>query len=59
MDVILQEWKEWKEDFEQYCEDELFYNAYNQKRIKEMIIGKEESIKNITLQELKSFYEEY
>lgn len=59
MDVILQEWKEWKEDFTQYCEDELFYNSYNQKRIKEMIIGKEESIKNITLQELKSFYDEY
>lgn len=59
MDVILQECKEWKEDFTQYCEDELFLNSYKNKRISEMIIGNEESIKGITLEELKRFYDTY
>lgn len=59
IDVILQECKEWKEDFSQYCEDELFYNSYREKRTKEIIIGKEESIKAITLEELKEFYNKF
>jgi predicted Zn-dependent peptidase len=59
MDVILQECKEWKEDFEQYCEDEILFNSYGSKRIKEIIIGTEESIRNITLDELKRFYNKY
>ncbi|QAA31621.1 M16 family metallopeptidase [Clostridium manihotivorum] len=59
MDVILQECKEWKEDFEQYCEDEILFNSYGRKRVKEIIIGTEESIRNITLAELKRFYNKY
>lgn len=56
IDVILQEQREWKEDLDQLCEDLLLFNGYKNKRFKEMIIGTEESIRRITLEELKSFY---
>lgn len=56
IEVILQEHKEWKEDLDQYCEDLLLFNNFKNRRIKEMIIGTEESIKNITLEELVRFY---
>lgn len=59
MDVILQEFNEWKEDFSQYCEDELFYNSYERKRLKNIIIGTEASIKEIDIDELKRFYNKY
>lgn len=58
IDVIIQEQREWKEDLEQCCEDLLLLNGYKNKRFKEIIIGSEESIKKITLEELKKFYEE-
>ncbi|WP_238882440.1 pitrilysin family protein [Clostridium sp. YIM B02551] len=54
--VILQEANEWKEDFSQYCEDELFTNSYKERRINETIIGNEKSIKSISIKELKDFY---
>lgn len=59
INVILQECKEWKEDFDQYCEDELFYNSFNHRRIKHTIIGNENSIKSIDLEEVKSFYKSF
>ncbi|MBK1812963.1 insulinase family protein [Clostridium sp. YIM B02505] len=59
IDVILQEFNEWKEDFSQYCEDELFYNSYERKRLKDIIIGTEASIKEIDIDELKRFYKKY
>lgn len=37
--VILEELKEWKDDAYQECEDELFYNAFKKRRIKDLIIG--------------------
>ncbi|WP_411168109.1 M16 family metallopeptidase [Clostridium sp. MB05] len=57
MDVIKEELKEWDEDLEQYCEDKLFFNSFNDRRIKYPIIGTEESLKNITLKDLKDFYQ--
>lgn len=59
MAIIGEELKEWKDDLVQYCEDELFYNAFTKRRIKELIIGTEESINEITLEYLKKFYDEY
>ncbi|WP_027625879.1 M16 family metallopeptidase [Clostridium lundense] len=59
INVILEELKEWKDDLYQYCEDELLYNAFNERRIKNLIIGTEESIKSITLEDLKTFYKKY
>ncbi|MFL0269702.1 M16 family metallopeptidase [Candidatus Clostridium radicumherbarum] len=57
--IINEELKDWKDDLVQYCEDELFYNSFSHRRINELIIGNEESLKRISLEELKSFYDEY
>ncbi|MEQ8155273.1 MAG: pitrilysin family protein [Clostridiaceae bacterium] len=59
INVILQEAREWKEEFSQYCEDEIFLNSYKDKRIREIIIGNEESIGKISLKELKNFYNKH
>lgn len=59
MAVISEELKEWKDDIAQYCEDELFYNAFESRRIKNLIIGTDQSIKAITLEDIRRFYEEF
>jgi predicted Zn-dependent peptidase len=56
MDVIKEELQEWDEELEQYCEDKLFFNCFNNRRIKYPIIGTEESLNNITLKDIKEFY---
>ncbi|WP_034440262.1 M16 family metallopeptidase [Clostridium ihumii] len=57
--VICEELKEWKDDTSQYCEDKLFLNGFNNRRIKELIIGNENSIKNFTIKDLKDFYQKH
>ena len=57
--VICEELKEWKDDTSQYCEDKLFLNGFNNRRIKELIIGNESSIKNFTIKDLKAFYQKH
>lgn len=59
MSVILEELKEWSDDVVQHCEDMLFFNAFEERRIKNLIIGKEETIKALTLKDIKEFYEAY
>ncbi|MBV7271817.1 insulinase family protein [Clostridiaceae bacterium UIB06] len=59
MNIILEELKEWKDDIYQYCEDSLLYNAFSEKRIKNLIIGTEESVNSLTLKELRKFYNKY
>lgn len=59
MDIIKQELNEWSEDLYQFCEDELLYNAFHQRRIKNLIIGTHESISKITLDVVKEFYSKY
>lgn len=59
MSVINEELKEWKEDPYQFCEDELFYNSFKKRRIKYPIIGTEDSIKGISIDNLKEFYRKY
>jgi predicted Zn-dependent peptidase len=59
MDIISEELKEWKDDLVQACEDELFANSFSCRRIKELIIGNEKSIKAIDLLTLKRFYKEF
>ena len=56
MDVIVEELKEWDEDIEQYLEDKLFLNAFNKRRIKYPIIGTFHSLKSLTLEDIKEFY---
>ena len=59
MNVIKEELNEWDEELEQYCEDKLFLNVFNEKRrIKYPIIGKKESLDNINLENIKQFYNE-
>ncbi|MBU5483108.1 insulinase family protein [Clostridium sp. MSJ-11] len=57
--IIKEELKEWKDDVYQSCEDELLYNAFNTRRIKNLIIGTEDSVSSITLDHIKSFYNEF
>jgi predicted Zn-dependent peptidase len=57
--IIGEELKEWKDDITQDCEDKLLFNAFNNRRIKELIIGTEESIKALTIEELEEFYNEF
>lgn len=57
--VILQELSEWGEDLDQLCEDNLLYNSFNRKRIKNLIIGTEKSLKDMDISEIKRFYNEY
>ncbi|MFL0250049.1 M16 family metallopeptidase [Clostridium neuense] len=57
--IICEELKEWKDDKEQFCEDELFKNAFGSVRIKECIIGKHTNIKKFTLDDIKEFYNKY
>ncbi|KZL94030.1 M16 family metallopeptidase [Clostridium magnum] len=59
MDIIMEEWKEWSDDIYQHCEDSLLYNSFNKKRIKNLIIGELDSIKEITLKDIKEFYKRY
>src|SRR5471030_1188321 len=59
MNVIKEELNEWDEELEQYCEDKLFLNCFQERRIKYPIIGTEESLQSINLNDVKNFYEEY
>ncbi|MHC6179260.1 M16 family metallopeptidase [Clostridium sp. JNZ X4-2] len=56
MDIILQELRDWEDDIYQHCEDTLFKNSFNGRRIRELIIGNKSSIGAITLEEIKRFY---
>lgn len=56
MDVIKEELNEWDEELEQYCEDQLFFNCFDERRIKYPIIGTKESLNSITLNDIKKFY---
>ncbi|AQS11628.1 insulinase (peptidase family M16) [Clostridium saccharobutylicum] len=59
MDVIKQELEEWDEELEQYCEDKLFFNCFNSRRIKYPIIGTKNSLESMTLSDIKKFYNKY
>lgn len=59
MDIIKEELKEWDEDIEQYCEDKLFLNSFDKRRIKYPIIGTKESLSSIELEDIKTFYNKF
>jgi predicted Zn-dependent peptidase len=59
MAVIKEELNEWDEELEQFCEDKLFFNCFNKRRIKYPIIGTKESLEDITLNDIKEFYDKY
>ena len=49
MDVIKEELREWDEELEQFCEDKLFLNSFEKRRIKYPIIGRMDDLEKITL----------
>lgn len=59
MNVIKEELKEWDEELDQYCEDKLFFNSFDNRRIKYPIIGTKESLEDIVLNDIRGFYEKY
>lgn len=59
MDVIIEELNEWDEALQQFCEDKLFLNSFTDRRIKYPIIGTKESLNNITLEDIKNFYNKF
>ena len=59
IEVICEELKEWKDDVYQFCEDSMLYNGFEKRRIKNLIIGTEESIRAITMKQIIDYYEKY
>jgi len=59
IDVISAELIEWKDDSNQFCEDSMLYNGFNNRRIRNLIIGTEESIRCVTIDKIKEFYNKY
>lgn len=59
MDVIMEELNEWDEELQQFCEDKLFLNSFINRRIKYPIIGTKDSLNNITLEDIKNFYNKF
>ncbi|MGE5628656.1 MAG: M16 family metallopeptidase [Solirubrobacterales bacterium] len=59
INVIMEELRDWKEDMFQNCEDKLFYNAFQSRRIKETIIGTVADIGSINLEDIKNFYNKF
>ncbi|MBZ9608455.1 insulinase family protein [Clostridium estertheticum] len=59
IEVISAELKEWKDDSYQFCEDSMLYNGFEKRRIKNLIIGTEVSIRAITIKQIKDFYEKH
>lgn len=55
MEIIKQELNEWDADLEQFAEDKLFYNTFNN-RLKHPIIGTYDTLNKITLGDIKEFY---
>lgn len=56
MSIISEELREWSDDLTQLCEDKLFSNCFEKRRIRERIIGSNETISAIGMDELRSFY---
>lgn len=59
MDIIKQELEEWDEESDQYCEDKLFLNSFDERRIKYPIIGIKEHLEKIQREDIIKFYDEY
>ncbi|WP_291633790.1 pitrilysin family protein [Clostridium sp.] len=59
IEVISAELKEWKDDSYQFCEDTMLYNGFKNRRIKDLIIGTQESIRSITIKQIVKFYLEH
>lgn len=59
MEVIKQELKEWDEELDQYTEDKLYLNCMRGRRIQYPIIGTEESLEKLTIDDAIDFFNDY
>lgn len=59
MNIIKEELKEWRDDSYKHCEDLCLSHGFKKRRIKELIIGNEESLNNITLEDVKDFHNKH
>lgn len=59
INIILSELRDWKDDSVQYCEDTLFFNAFQQKRMKNLIIGDESTLQSFGMKDVRNFYDKY
>jgi predicted Zn-dependent peptidase len=59
MNIISEELREWADDPVQLCEDKLFRNCFRSRRIRERIIGSQDTIAALHLDELSRFYQRY
>ena len=53
MKIIAEELREWADDLTQLCEDKLFKNCFESRRIREWIIGSQDTVAAIDLDELR------
>ncbi|MDV4151731.1 pitrilysin family protein [Clostridium sp. AL.422] len=56
MSVIREELSEWDEELDQFCEDKLYLNSFQERRIKYPIIGRMKDLDKITLNDIIDFY---
>lgn len=59
MNSIREELNEWDEELDQFCEDKLFIHSFTSNRLKYPIIGKHEDLNNISLDDIKEFYNKF
>jgi predicted Zn-dependent peptidase len=59
MSIISEELMEWADDPVQLCEDKLFRNCFRSRRIRERIIGSQDTIAALHMDELRRFYRRY
>jgi len=59
MKIIAEELREWADDLTQLCEDKLFKNCFKSRRIRERIIGSQDTVAAIDLDELRRFYKKF
>lgn len=56
MNVIKEEYNEWMDDTYKNVEASLFKNAFQKRRIRELIIGNKDNIDSITMENVMKFY---
>ena len=59
MSIISEELREWADDMTQLCEDKLLKNCFKSRRIRERIIGTQDTVAALEMDELRRFYRKF
>jgi predicted Zn-dependent peptidase len=59
MSIISEELRDWADDMTQLCEDKLFKNCFKSRRIRERIIGSQDTVAALEMDELRRFYRKF